>query len=111
MRMIPIGSKEDVIRPDRAQEAGGHRLLAAVDVQIPPDLAAAKLALGFIFKAAGQYHLPVPFQGSGELITAEVARRGRFHGSRVHVLHHLPITQATLLVRVIAQVFGQRKTH
>ena len=56
--VIAIAAEDDVVVVQRAEDAGGDRLLADVDVEIPADLALTELALGGFLEAADEDHLP-----------------------------------------------------
>ena len=55
--VIAIAAEDDVVFVERAEDAGGDRLLADVDVEVAADLALAELALGRLFEAADEDHL------------------------------------------------------
>ena len=58
MRVIAVAGKENIAFAEGADDAGCDRLLADVHVQISADFSAAKLALGGLFEAADENHLP-----------------------------------------------------
>ena len=55
--MIAIAGEDDVVFPDRREDAAGDGFLPAVDVEIAADLAAPELALRRLFEAADEDHL------------------------------------------------------